>query len=168
PAGIVTAPLRASDDPADLGAQDAVIVVVKAYDIAAVATTIAPLLGLRTPVAFVANGIPWWYFHGHGGAEEGRRLPRLDPDDIVRERVGPARVIGGVSRTMGDLVAPGVIASDLDRVGLVLGEPDGSATPRLKALSEALAAGGVAVETTGDIRRALWEKLVGNLASGPI
>ena len=73
--------IRASDDPADLGPQDAVIVTVKAPALPAVAATIAPLLGLHTAVAFPMNGIPWWYFHAHGGRQEGRRLPRLDPGE---------------------------------------------------------------------------------------
>src|SRR4051812_19181160 len=55
--------LPASDDPAEFGAQDAVIVAVKAPALPAVAAAIAPLLGPGTQVAFVMNGIPWWYFH---------------------------------------------------------------------------------------------------------
>ena len=55
--------VRASDDPAALGPQDAVVVTVKAPSLPAVAAGIAPLLRPDTPVAFVMNGIPWWYFH---------------------------------------------------------------------------------------------------------
>ncbi len=78
-AGTINARIAASDSPADLGRQDAVIVTVKAPSLASVAAGIAPLLGPETMVAFVMNGIPWWYFHAHGGPMEGRRLPRLDP-----------------------------------------------------------------------------------------
>src|ERR1700710_3017024 len=56
------AKVRASADPAELGEQDAVLVTVKAPALPAVAASIQPLLGRETPVAFVMNGIPWWYF----------------------------------------------------------------------------------------------------------
>ena len=60
PDSSVTVRLPATDNPADLGQQDAVIVTVKAPALPAVAATIAPLLGSDTPVAFPMNGIPWW------------------------------------------------------------------------------------------------------------
>src|ERR1700748_3785001 len=83
PDSSLTARLRASDRPAELGAQDAVIVTVKAPALPDVAASIAPLLHADTLVAFVMNGIPWWYFHAHGGQFEARRLPHLDPDDAL-------------------------------------------------------------------------------------
>src|SRR5215813_9752720 len=92
PDGAITARLRASDNPAELGPQDAVIVTVKSPALPAVATSITPLLKPDTPVAFVMNGIPWWYFHPH----EDRRLPRLDPGNALWNTVGPHRAIGGV------------------------------------------------------------------------
>ncbi len=82
--------LPASDDPAQLGPQDAVVVTVKAPALPQVAASIAPLLRADTGVAFVMNGIPWWYFHALPGPLEGRRLPRIDPDDVLW-RVGRAR-----------------------------------------------------------------------------
>ena len=63
---------KASDDPATLGPQDAVLVTVKAPALPSVAGAIGPLLGAKTPVAFLTNGIPWWYFLGHGGPDDGR------------------------------------------------------------------------------------------------
>ena len=96
PDNSITGRVRASDQPADLGAQDAVIVTVKAPALPDVAAAIAPLLHADTVVAFVMNGIPWWYFHVHGGQFDGRRLPHLDPDDALWRAVGPQRAIGGV------------------------------------------------------------------------
>ena len=87
--------LPASDNPADLGKQDAVIVAVKAPSLPSVAAVIGPLLGPATSVAFPMNGIPWWYFHAHGGALDSRRLPRLDPGDALWNTIGPHRAIGG-------------------------------------------------------------------------
>src|SRR5918999_1114589 len=60
PEGEHRANVRASDNPADLGAQDAVVVTVKAPALPDVARGIAPLLKPATGVAFIMNGVPWW------------------------------------------------------------------------------------------------------------
>ena len=96
PDGSIAVHLPASDDPRDLGPQDAVIVTVKAPALPQVAAAIAPLLADHTLVAFPMNGIPWWYFHRHGGTLDGHRLPRLDPDDALWNAIGPDRAIGGI------------------------------------------------------------------------
>src|SRR5579883_857227 len=83
PDASINVKLRASDDPAELGKQDAVIVSVKAPALPSVAAKITPLLRADTPVVFLMNGIPWWYFHAHGGPLDGHRLPRLDPNDAL-------------------------------------------------------------------------------------
>ncbi len=163
-----TARVAASDDPATLGRQDAVIVTVKAPALPSVAAGIAPLLGPGTPVAFVMNGIPWWYFHAHGGALEGRRLPAVDPGDAVWNAVGPAQAIGGVVYSACTVISPGVIQVANRRSRLVLGEPDRSASPRIEAIAAPLRAAGFEVEASTDIRTAIWAKLLTNLASGPL
>src|SRR5947209_9534591 len=78
PDGEMRAAVRASADPAELGAQDAIIVTVKAPALPAVAAGIGPLLGPDTPVVFAMNGIPWFYFHREGGPHDGMRLEQLD------------------------------------------------------------------------------------------
>src|SRR5215467_2537199 len=94
--GQLNARVQASDDPKDLGPQDAVLVTVKAPALPAVAAGIAPLLKPDTAVAFIMNGIPWFYFHGIGGPLEGRRLEKIDPGDALWNIVGPERAIAGV------------------------------------------------------------------------
>jgi 2-dehydropantoate 2-reductase len=166
--GTFTARVATAGDPAALGQQDAVIVTTKAPALPSVAAGIAPLLRADTPVAFVMNGVPWWYFHAHGGPHDGRRLAMVDPGDAVWNAVGPAQAIGGVVYSSCTVTAPGVIRvrSRGDRV--IFGEPDGSASPRVAALAAALTAGGMdGVETT-EIRAAMWSKLLGNLSSGPM
>jgi len=51
--------VKASENPSDLGTQDAVIVAVKAPALPDVVARIAPLLRADTPVLFAMNGIPW-------------------------------------------------------------------------------------------------------------
>jgi 2-dehydropantoate 2-reductase len=168
PDGTIEARVRASDTPAELGPQDAVIVTVKAPALPSVARAIRPLLGPQTPVAFAMNGIPWWYFYAHSGAEEAHRLPAIDPGGAVWEAVGPERAVGGVIYSACTVVAPGVVevASTGDR--LVLGEPDGSRSARLDAIAGPLRAGGLRVDATDRIRDAVWSKLLLNLVAGPL
>lgn len=161
----VTAKLHASDEPAELGAQDAVIVTVKAPALQVVAATIAPLLRRDTPVAFVMNGIPWWYFHPH----EARRIPRLDPDDALWRVVTPQRAIGGVFWPACSVPAPGVVRllAGAGR-GTVFGEPDGTTTPRIEALAAAFRAAALPVTIAPNIRELIWQKLAFNLSAGPM
>ncbi len=157
----------ASADPRDLGVQDVVIVAVKAPALGSVAASIAPLLGPETPVIFAMNGIPWWYFQSHGGELDGKRLPRLDPNDRLWEAIEPMRVIGGVVYSFAEVKQPGVIAVGTAPGKLVMGETDGRPSSRAEAIAVILRKGGFEAEVTGRIRDRVWTKLLGNIASGP-
>ncbi len=159
---------QASADPRELGPQDAVIVTVKAPALPSVAAGIAPLLGPETPVAFVMNGIPWWYFLGTPGPFEGTRLPEVDPEGAVERAIGLHRTIGGVVYSATEVVEPGVVRSEHGNIRVILGEPDGQVSPRAQALAAVIAAGGMPSPVTPDIRTEVWRKLLGNLASGPL
>ena len=169
PDSTVNVRVAASDSPAALGAQDAVIVTVKAPSLPAVAAGIPPLLGPATPVAFIGNGIPWWYFQSHGGPFDGQRLPLLDPGDALWNAVAPERVIGGVAWPASSVPAPGVVRllSGATR-GTVLGTPGGTETAGLTALAGAFRAAQLPVTITPDIRDVIWEKLAFNLSAGPM
>jgi 2-dehydropantoate 2-reductase len=159
---------RASADPADLGPQDAVIVTVKAPALPSVAAGIGPLLRADTPVAFVMNGIPWWYFDKHGGPHDGLRLPEVDPGDVLRQAVGIDRTIGGAVYSATEVLEPGVVKSEHGNIRVILGEIDGRLSDRVKAISAALEAGGFPAPVVPDIRREIWLKLLGNLGNGPL
>lgn len=162
------APVRASDNPADPGEQDAIFVTVKAPALPAVAAGIAPLLGPGTPVVFVMNGIPWWYFDHLPGPHEGKSLPRIDPDDALRKALGPGRAIGGVVYSASAVVAPGVVEVEQPKSRFILGEPDGSMSERVRTLAGLITKGGVSGEATPAIRTEIWNKLIGNLAGGTL
>ncbi|WP_439597160.1 ketopantoate reductase family protein [Falsiroseomonas sp.] len=159
---------KASADPRELGPQDAVIVTVKAPALPDVAAGIAPLLGEKTAVAFVMNGIPWWYFLGHEGPHRDMRLPAVDPGGALEKAVGLARTIGGVVYSASEVVSPGVVHSEHGNIRVILGEPDGRISDRAKAISAVLEAGGMPSPVTPEIRMELWAKLLGNLGNGPI
>ena len=167
--GIVHSHPRASDDPASLGVQDAVLVTVKAPSLPSVAATIAPLLGPDTPVAFINNGIPWWYFMGHGGAMDGTHLPLLDPGAGLWNAVGPHRTVGGIFWPASSVPAPGHVrmVSGAAR-GTVLGAPDGVTMPGMEAIAAAFTQAGLPVSISPTLRDLIWEKLAFNLSAGPM
>ena len=166
--GTLHARVHANDDPAALGPQDAVLVTVKAPALPAVAERIAPLLKPETPVVFVMNGIPWWYFFAHGGPLDGTQMPRIDPGGAIWNAVGPLRAIGGVVNAPSAVTEPGVVNVERDNNYLIMGEPDGSLSQRAEALAQTLRDGGLDARVTGDIRTAIWDKLISNLMTGPI
>jgi 2-dehydropantoate 2-reductase len=166
--GELRARVAAASEPADLGTQDAVIVTVKAPALPAVAAAIAPLLGPDTSVAFVMNGIPWFYFHALGGALQHRRLPKIDPDDALWNAVGPQRAIAGVVYAASTVVAPGVVEVENPNSRVVLGEPDGRSTERVQRIAALLNTGGMSTSVSPAIRDEIWNKLLSNLAGGTL
>jgi 2-dehydropantoate 2-reductase len=159
--------LPASDRLADLGAQDAIILGMKAHQVAAVVDEVAAALGPETAVITTQNGIPWWYFYKHGGAFEGRRLESVDPGGRIGSRIPPERVIGCIVYPACELAAPGVIRQ-IEGNRFPLGEPDGADTPRVRALAELFRKAGFKTPVLDDIRSEIWLKLWGNLSFNPI
>jgi 2-dehydropantoate 2-reductase len=166
--GVHHAPVLASDNPAELGPQDAVFVTVKAPALPVVAASIGPLLGPDTSVAFVMNGIPWWYFDRLPGPHAGKSLPRVDPDDVMRKALGDGRTIGGVVYSASAVTSPGVVVVEQPKSRFILGEPDGTLSDRVLTLSGLISKGGVSGEATPAIRNEIWNKLISNLAGGTL
>ena len=158
---------RAIEDPAQAGPQDYVIVTLKAHSIPAMAARMAPLLGPDTAIVFAVNGVPWWYFHAYPGSLADTRLESVDPDGRLWELLGPERAIGCVVYPACEVVEPGVIRHvDGDR--FTLGEPDGTRSERVRALSTILIAAGFRAPVRPNIRAEIWMKLWGNLSFNPI
>jgi len=156
--------VRAAERSADLGPQDFVLVTLKANLLPVFARDAAPLLGPDTAVAFVQNGIPWWYGQGLS-----RKLPdfsRLDPAGELARAVVPQRVTGAVVFSANEVDAPGVIRNLVPgRNMLVVGEPDDRESPRIKTLRKALDAADMHSPPAKDIRQVIWSKLVLNLGT---
>lgn len=161
----IVAPVRASDRPADLGPQDAVLVTMKSSGLAVLAENVGPLLCPDTPVAFVQNGIPWWYGHGLGPSRPpAPDLSRLDPGGALARAVGVERALGGVIFSANTVLEPGVIENTTQMNSLTVGEPDDTLSPRVSALQAALQGAGIGSKPAGDIRHAIWSKLLRNLS----
>jgi 2-dehydropantoate 2-reductase len=151
----------------DAGPQDVVLLAVKAHQVAAVAPAVQRLLRADTTVVTLQNGIPWWYFHRHGGPHEGRVVRAADPDGSIARFIDPERVIGCVVYPAAILVAPGVVRV-VEGERFSLGELDGSTTPRIEALASALTGAGLKAPVVKDLRSEIWLKLWGNLSFNPL
>lgn len=159
--------VAATDDPAEAGVQDFVIVTLKAHSGPGVAALMQPLLGADTAVVTAVNGVPWWYFHGHGGELEGTQLESVDPGGRQWDLIGPERAIGCVVYPAAEVPEPGVI-EHISGNRFTLGEPDGSATARIEKLAGAMIAGGLKAPVRPKIRDDIWVKLWGNLCFNPV
>src|SRR5260370_7235719 len=82
-----------TDNPAELGSQDFVIICLKAHSITGVIEAIQPLLGPHTRIVTAVNGIPYWYFYKHGNECEGSTLESIDPGGRQWPELGPHRAI---------------------------------------------------------------------------
>ena len=149
------------------GAQDVVILAVKAHQLDAVATDVPRLFGAHTAVVTMQNGIPYWYFHEHGGALAGTVLHSVDPTGQVSRNIPAARVIGCVVYPAAELVAPGVVrVIEGDR--FPVGELDGTSSERVTRIGQCLAGARLKSPVLSDIRSEIWLKLWGNLTFNPI
>ena len=159
--------VRATEDPAEAGPQDYVIVTLKAHSVPPIADRFAPLFHDGTAVVWAVNGIPWWYFYGLEGPYCDRRVECLDPGGALWEHLGPERMIGCAVYPAADVPEPGVIHHvEGDRFSL--GEPSGERTERVQALSKALIDAGFKAPVRPRIRDELWVKLWGNVSFNPI
>ncbi len=163
----VTVTVTASDNPADLGPQDYVIVTLKAHSVPPIVPKMRPLIGDHTTIVSGVNGVPWWYFHKIGTELEGTRLASVDPGNAQWDGFGPDRVLGCVVYPAAEVTQPGLI-KHIEGNRFSLGEPDGSKSDRAVALSQALAAAGLKAPVRPRLRDEIWVKLWGNLSFNPI
>lgn len=152
----VVHPVRATDDAAEVGPVDAVLVATKTWQVEEACRAAAPLLGPETVLVTLQNGV---------------EAPAQAAEIVGRERVLP-----GVARIFSRVAGPGVVVHAGGPASITFGEPAGPPTPRVLRLREALAAAGVAVETPDDVQSDLWAKFlfvvpmggVGALARAPV
>ena len=132
-------PATATDDPADIGPVDLVLLAVKMYDVETVAAFIRPMVGAETGVVTLQNGV--------------------DAPGIVAGLFGEARTVGGVCVINGEIVAPGVIQHNALNA-VIVGELSGDESERLSRFAEIANAGGVETRVSTDIRLDLWRKMM--------
>ncbi len=132
---------------AEIDDADFIIVCVKRQQTEAVLDDLAPGIENGATVVTFQNG--------------------LDQHAIFDERFGSGRTIVGVPIVSVHQVAPGKYRH-LANGQVVFGEPDGSMTDRLDAITAAFAGIGLPIEKTPAIRFVLWRKLLWNAAFNPV
>ena len=157
----------ATSDYAEAGPQDLVILAMKAHQLESVAADVPKLFGPHTAVVTMQNGIPYWYFHEHGGALQGTQVRSVDPHGNIITQISPSRVIGCVVYPASELVAPGVV-KHIEGDRFPLGELDGKASDRVKHIAACFTNAGFKAPVLENIRAEIWLKLWGNLTFNPI
>ena len=131
-------PAQATDSPAEVGWVDLVLLATKTYQLDEAARSLQPLIGPRTAVVPLLNGI--------------------DASDRLTAILGPGPVLGGLCYVGSCLAAPGVIKQVSGFRRVIVGEIDRQLTRRVDAIVAALARAGAVAEASSDIRKALWTK----------
>ncbi len=158
---------KASDDPAALGKQDIIVCTVKVYGLSAIVQQMGPLRDDATPIVFVQNGIPWWFFYGIDG-QRGDFFNTTDPDGRIWHTIGPEHAIGAVAHMPANVTQPGTVTHQDGPLRLSIGAPwPGQHQETIAAICDAFVSAGIDAKET-DIRRSIWEKLRLNTGRGPL
>ncbi len=152
----VVRPAEATDDPARAGAVDVVIVGVKSWQVPGAARAMQPLIGQRTFVVPLQNGV--------------------EAADQLAAVLGRDRVLGGLARVFSFVVEPGRIRRLRGPAEIAFGELDNHPSGRAKQFREVLSRAGLGATIPADINVALWEKFLfivplgglGALARAPV
>ena len=163
----ITVHPRCVASAAEAGLQDYVFVTLKAHSLPAAAPDIARMMGTDSALVTGINGIPYWYFHGLEGPHANQHVESVDPGGQLLKTLPPAQAIGCVVYPAAEVTAPGIITHTYgDRFSL--GEPDGTRSPRVEALSKLLISAGLKAPIRPRIRDEIWIKLWGNLCFNPV
>lgn len=131
-------PAHATDDPADIGPADLILLTTKTYQIDEAVQALRPLIGPQTTVLPLQNGV--------------------DAAERVAEILGSAAVVGGVCYVGSYIAAPGLIRQVSQFRRVVVGELDGQDTPRVRGIAAILRRAGAVAEATDDIHKMRWTK----------
>ena len=159
--------LTATDRIRDLGAQDVVLLALKAHQVGPVANDLPALFGLDTVMVTLQNGIPWWYFQKLGGPYADRVVETVDPAGVLFKSIDPERLLGCIAYPAAAIAEPGVIRH-IEGNRFPIGELDGSNSERAQKVFAAFTEAGFKSRVLDDVRSEIWLKLWGNLTFNPI
>jgi 2-dehydropantoate 2-reductase len=129
-----------TNDPAAVGPIDYVFFCVKLYDTESAGNAIRPMIGPKTGVISLQNGV--------------------DSEDRLIPILGREHVMGGAAYIAAAIEAPGIIRQKGLFTRMVFGELDGGRSPRAKALLAACLAADIDAVLETDIDRVVWTKFV--------
>ncbi len=155
-----SAKLRATGDATALGSQDLLIIAVKAPALADVAEAARPMIGPKTTILPMLNGVPWWFL-------DGEPLLSVDPGGRIAGALPMGQIVGCVVHAACRRTAPNAVQVAMaDK--LILGEPHGVASERVGQLAALFETAGIRVEQSDNVRRPIWYKLWGNMTMNPV
>ena len=128
-------------DPTVVGVVDMLLFCVKSYDTIEAAKTIAPLIGPRTQILALQNGV--------------------DNADKIAQIVGNKSPLAGVVYIGAQLLRPGIIKHSAGG-RIVFGELDGEVRETTRSVAQALSVAKIPCEISAEIRKAQWRKLLWN------
>jgi len=138
---VTVKPAQATDNPAEVGVVDYVILSVKTYDNATAIQAIKPMIGAHTTVVTFQNGV--------------------DNHDQIAAVIGKEHVIVAPTQIVSNITAPGVVEQKspfrISFVGEVYGQ---GLTPRVEEFVAMLKRTGVEATAVPDGRTPLWHKFV--------
>ena len=159
--------LTATDRIRDLGAQDVVLLALKAHQVGPVAGDLPALFGPDTVMVTLQNGIPWWYFQKLGGPYADRVVETVDPGGVLFKSIDPERILGCIAYPAAAIAEPGVIRL-IEGNRFPIGELDGSNSERAQKVFTAFTEAGFKSRVLDDVRSEIWLKLWGNMTFNPI
>ena len=105
----IVARVEATDRIADAAGADLIVLGVKAHQLTPIAADVASIVAPATMVMTTQNGIPWWYFHKHGGPYEGVRLESVDPGGVIACHLPvDETIIAAISYQAAEIESPGM------------------------------------------------------------
>ena len=131
--------VNATNNPAEVGPVDLIVLSVKAFDVAAVTETMRPLVGTATTIVPVLNGV--------------------DHISTLSEILGAGHVLGGLASFTAHVVAPGNVERIGEHGSFEFGEQSGGITPRVEAVEPVLGIEGLNATASPDIMAGMWQKL---------
>ena len=141
--GDFTVNARVEQDTSRVGPVDVVVLAVKTYDNATALPAIRPMLGARTTVLTLQNGV--------------------DSVSELAAAVGESAILGGTTYIATALIEPGVIEQTGTHRRIVFGEVFGPLprkTERVNRLEQALSGADIQTEAVEDGRIPIWEKFI--------
>jgi 2-dehydropantoate 2-reductase len=133
-------PARATDDPTQIGAVEAVILGVKAWQVDEAADSIRPLIGRNTFVLPLQNGV--------------------EASSQLAAKLGREHVLGGLCRIVSYVVGPGHIRHAGFEPFVAFGEVDNRVTERVIRLRDVFLQAGIETSIPSDIEAAIWNKFL--------
>ena len=144
----VAHPTLATDNPSEVGEVDVVVVATKAWHIEAAAEDIRPMVGEKTVIVPLLNGV-----------EAPQKLGSI---------LGMEKVLGGFCRVQANKEADGTIVQNGTPPFVAFGELDGVMSKRVIFLKAIFEAAGITVQVPENILAAMWQKLLFIAAFGGV